>query len=133
MERHILSILIAVSLLLCPLRCLSNECATGIKGPDVEKNCCCCPTEKDCDDVPLGKEFPNNDSSCPDCICEGAMLQCGSKSSINSIEAAATHCLFPREVADPCVAKSEPAGARNRPLHFGEGRGLLIAFQVWQI
>lgn len=72
MQSPILTLLLIVNLLACPVRCLSCETTTGMKTEVASTACCCC-TQDECSPSSEAPEPRGADCCCQDCICEGAI------------------------------------------------------------
>lgn len=80
MGRILLSLLLTVNLLACPVRCGVCAASNASVDPSPQPACCCC--AKQCEvpapELPT-KGIPTDRSGeecqCQDCICEGATLQ----------------------------------------------------------
>lgn len=82
-ERQNISILLMVTILLCPLRCLTNASCNDLAAePDSGERLSCCgncqsnaiPASQSDDSVPRTPEkCPSGDCPCTDCLCGGAV------------------------------------------------------------
>ncbi|MCA9160506.1 MAG: hypothetical protein KDA72_19380, partial [Planctomycetales bacterium] len=79
MKSPLLVLLLVVSVLACPLRCLSCKADVTMSGVNAKPVCTCC---SHCRDVPKtdlpASDSPTpsgNDCQCQACICEGAVLE----------------------------------------------------------
>ena len=123
-------LLLAVSLLICPLRCLSCQVQPLAEKSVVASGCECCRHAEPGSEAPIQEDSPAQDCQCPDCICDGATLPIASI-CVNRVAQTGWECLswstF-REATSPTF--EDP----NRRFFAGyQGRAALIAYQVWQI
>jgi hypothetical protein len=72
MQSPILTLLLIVNLLACPVRCLSYE-TTAWMETEVASTACCCCTPDECNPSSETPEPCGADCCCQDCICEGAI------------------------------------------------------------
>ena len=133
MGKFVFAFILIANLLICPFRCLSSEWGTVSEGGAAPSACSCCQPDNNCDDSPPKDEGKHNDSSCPNCICEGATLQAGPKVSAIDVQYAMAHWLIPADVATQCEMNSYPARLSDRTPRFAGGHTARIAFQVWLI
>jgi len=71
MERAMIVLLMIANLLICPLRCGEHDAAICEPAP---AGCGCCAVDV-CDLDPEPPAPPYEDCGCPNCICEGALVQ----------------------------------------------------------
>lgn len=72
MQSPLLTLLLIVNLLACPVRCLSYETTAAVEMDGVSAACSCCSLDE-CDPVSETPEPCGEDCCCQDCICEGAI------------------------------------------------------------
>jgi hypothetical protein len=72
MQSPLLTLLLIVNLLACPVRCLSYE-TTAAMGTEGSSTACDCCSLDECDPASKAPEPCGGDCSCQDCICEGAI------------------------------------------------------------
>ena len=71
MHSPLLTLLLIVNLLACPVRCLSYDTTAAVEPDGVSAACSCC-TLDDCDPISETPQPCGEDCCCQDCICEGA-------------------------------------------------------------
>ncbi len=134
MGRFILAILLATSLLVCPLRCYS--CQTGV-ALDVDRAvtaCPCCHDSGNSGKTEIPADAPSEDCSCPNCICEGATIQAGPEIPDHVPQLVCFvdwSVLVNGDVLRTTVQRSRSAG-KSPPCSL-YGRDALIAHQSWLI
>ena len=133
MGKVLVAFTLIANLLICPFRCMASDLGTAGESDAAHSTCACCHREKDCDDSPSKEHEPENDCSCPNCICEGATLQDGPKVSAVDVQFALANWLISSDVATECEVDSYPARMTDRVPRGAGGGTARIAFQVWLI
>jgi hypothetical protein len=129
MERAMIVFLMIANLLICPLRCAGQCEATCEPAP---AGCGCCAVDV-CDSVPEPPTPPDEDCGCPNCICEGALVQL----KVQLPEPAWKVIWFGWRSVTPSVVEKvtihflSHADRANRL--FSSARSAQIALQSWQI
>lgn len=132
MSRVLLSLLLTVNLLVCPLRCAScvgsesvaSQSQAAAEEP-AEPTCCCCAHQTDTTAPEPPVDQPREDCQCQDCICDGATLQ-DSPEPPGSAQLAALvmEPPMPAESGNHLVQADQQ---RHTPLSALGGRGMRIA------
>jgi len=103
------------------------------KGDVVRSVCPCCHQDKDCDDSPLKSDDPDNNCSCPNCICEGATLPDGPKVAAVDFQLALAHWFIQQDADANCRIDCRSTAPANPPPRLVCGHIARAAFQVWLI
>ncbi len=135
MGRALLALILITNLLVCPFRCLSNH----FEQADVEEcavvPCCCCesPNGNEPSDSDGEERSPDNDCSCPNCICEGATIHVGADVVLVDARASSGIPLVPAVEWLVLRANRHSFFRTEGPPRFPRARDALSAFQVWLI
>ena len=133
MGKSVVALILITNLLICPLRCMASDWGTAGDDGTARSTSACCHPDKDCDDSPSKDNEPENDCSCPNCICEGATLQDSPEVSAVDFQFALANWLIPVDVATECEVDSSPARMTDHVPRCAGGLTARIAFQVWLI
>lgn len=133
MGRCIVVLSLIANLLLCPFRCMSGEWGTAAEDASARSACSCCQPTNKCSDAPSQDEEPEDDCSCPNCICAGATRESGPKVSPIDVRVAVSHWLTHSDAATQRRVSSDRTCTIDEPSGGAGGCAVLIAFQVWLI
>ena len=132
MHSPLLTLLLIVNLLACPVRCLSCETNSGVVVECAPAACTCC---QHSEEAPVSEtpEPCGDDCSCQSCICEGAVIKPALDLSdvVCSTSWSAPTCLVIYPVADRCSLFSQRSFVSDWQLLCGRDR--CVAHQSWQI
>ena len=132
MHSPLLTLLLIVNLLACPVRCLSCDTNADVVVECAPAACACCPHSEE---APASEapEPCGDDCSCQSCICEGAVVKPALDLSdvVCSTSWSAPVCLVTYPVANRCSFLSQRSFAGGRQLLCGRDR--CVAHQSWQI
>lgn len=127
--KALLILLLTVNVLTCPLRCLSCDAISAVRGENVPVTACvCCHSESSPgSEAPVPGEEPCN---CQDCFCDGALVEYGQAIGVTVQETWLLACVdLDLQFGKPPIVEFDQRNCNSGHGRFSCGRVARIGLQ----